>query len=88
MLKVIKISAIWCNGCLVMNKIWNDILKNNSVLTISLDYDIDYLEVEKYNVGKILPVFIFYKDNIEVERVVGERSFKEMKELTEQLLNE
>ena len=81
-MKVIKISAIWCSGCLVMNKVWNNILKNYTIETEELDYDMDYLEVEKYNPGDILPVFIFFNDNYEeIRRVVGEVSEKKMKEI-------
>ncbi len=83
MLRVVKISAIWCNGCLVMNKIWNNILKNKDIETISLDYDMDYDEVKKYNPGNILPIFIFFIDDVEKERVVGEKKESEMLEIVE-----
>lgn len=78
-MNVIKISAIWCSGCLVMNKIWGNILKKYSIRTRELDYDMDYEEVEKYNPGDILPVFIFFDDSgVEIRRVVGEVSEKKM----------
>lgn len=83
MLRVVKISAIWCNGCLVMNKIWNNILKKKDIKTISLDYDMDYDEVRKYNPGNILPIFIFFIDDVEKERVVGEKKESEMLEIIE-----
>lgn len=73
-MKVVKINAIWCSACLIMNKIWKNVLKKYDIETINLDYDIDEEEVKKYNVGDVLPVFIFYKDDIEVCRVVGEKS--------------
>ena len=77
-MKVVKINAVWCSGCLVMNKIWKNILKSYDIETINLDYDIDEEEVSKYDVGDVLPVFIFYKDDKEVCRIVGEKSEKEM----------
>ena len=52
-MKVVKINAIWCSGCLIMNKVWNNILKKYNIETIELDYDMDEEEVEKYNPGKI-----------------------------------
>ena len=61
-MKVVKINAVWCSGCLVMNKIWNSILKSYSIETINLDYDLDEEKVLKYNPGDVLPVFIFYKN--------------------------
>ena len=27
-MKIIKVGAIWCPGCLVMKKVWNNILKD------------------------------------------------------------
>lgn len=72
-LKVIKISAVWCSGCLIMNKVWNNVLKSNNIETISLDYDIDEEEVKKYDVGSVLPVFIFLKGDVEVKRIIGEK---------------
>ena len=84
-MKVVKINAIWCSGCLVMNNVWNKILKKYNINTIELDYDMDEDEVSKYNVGDILPVFIFYKDDVEVNRVVGEVSLKEMEKIIEDI---
>ncbi|MBE6144207.1 MAG: thioredoxin family protein [Firmicutes bacterium] len=72
-MKIVKISAIWCGGCLVMNKVWENIKRNYpSIEIISLDFDMDSEEVEKYNVGEILPVTIFYKNDNEVKRINGE----------------
>lgn len=72
-MKIVKISAIWCGGCLVMHKAWKNIKKAYpNIEIISLDYDMDSEEVLKYNVGDILPVTIFYKDDLEVKRIDGE----------------
>ena len=81
-MKIIKIGAIWCPGCLVMNKIWNNILKNNDLDIIELDYDMDSEEVSKYNVGQVLPVIIFIdKDGNELERLVGEQKESKLMEV-------
>ena len=77
-MRVVKINAIWCSGCLVMNKIWKNINKKYEIETLDLDYDMDEDEVSKYNVGDILPVFIFYDGDREVDRLIGEVSEKEM----------
>ena len=84
-MKVVKINAIWCSGCLVMNKIWKNILKSKNIETINLDYDMDEAEVKKYNVGDVLPVFIFYKDDKEVKRIVGEKSEEELLKIIEEV---
>ena len=81
-MKIIKIGAVWCPGCLVMNKIWNKIIKDSSLEIISLDYDMDSDEVFKYDVGKILPVIIFVDNNDrEIDRLVGEQKEDKILEL-------
>ena len=87
-MKVVKINAIWCSGCLIMNNVWNKILKNYDIETVTLDYDVDEEEVKNYDVGKILPVFIFYKDDKEVKRIIGEVSYNEMENVVKELLSE
>ena len=87
-MKVVKINAIWCSGCLIMNNVWNKILNNYNIETITLDYDVDEEEVKKYDVGNILPVFIFYDGDKEVKRVVGELSYNEMEKVVKELLDE
>lgn len=73
-MKIVKIGALWCPGCLVMKKIWNNINSKYELDITELDYDIDHNEVLKYNVGEILPVVIFVsKDGFELERLVGEQ---------------
>ena len=75
-MKIIKIGAVWCPGCLVMKKVWKNITKDYSNLIIEdLDYDMDFDEVKKYNPGKILPVIIFLSDDgKEIDRLIGEQS--------------
>lgn len=84
-MKVIKITALWCSGCLIMNKVWNEVLEKRNIETVSLDYDMDEDEVTKYNPGKILPVFIFFKDDKEVQRVIGEKTVDEMINIIDEL---
>ncbi len=84
-MKVIKITAIWCSACLIMNKIWKEILKKYDIETIELDLDMDEEEVKKYNPGSILPVFIFEKDGVEIKRIVGEAKELELIKIIEEL---
>ena len=81
-MKIVKIGAIWCPGCLVMKKIWKNIENNYNDLEIEeLDYDMDSLEVGKYNPGKVLPVVIFMSsDGLELERLVGEQKEETLRE--------
>lgn len=84
-MKVIKITALWCSGCLIMNKVWNQVLEQKQIETINLDYDMDEDEVAKYNPGKILPVFIFEKNGEEIKRVIGEKTVDEMLNIINEL---
>ncbi len=82
-MRVVKINAVWCSGCLVMNKVWKKVNEKFLFDTIDLDYDIDEEEVLKYNPGNILPIFIFFNGDRELFRIVGEVSESEMIEKIE-----
>ena len=75
-MKIIKIGAIWCPGCLVMKKIWKNIKANYPDLELEeLDLDMDSETVKKYNPGKVLPIHIFLDSRgMEIERITGEVS--------------
>ncbi|MBQ3298123.1 MAG: thioredoxin family protein [Bacilli bacterium] len=77
-MKVVKIGAIWCGGCLVMNKTWNKLKDNYQFDYEELDYDMDEEEVTKYSPGKVLPVFIFIDKDKEIDRLTGEFSYEEL----------
>lgn len=60
-MKVIKIGAVWCSGCLVMKSRWEEIEKKNPWLKTEYhDYDNDQEKIGKYNIkAEKLPVFLF-----------------------------
>ena len=62
-----------------------NILKRYNIETINLDIDIDEDEVKKYNIGDVLPVFIFYKDDREITRIIGEKSEEELVKIIEEI---
>lgn len=76
-MKIVKISAIWCGACLIMNKVWNKIKENYDFEDIELDFDMDEEETLKYNPGDVLPVFIIFDNDKEVLRITGEFSYDE-----------
>ncbi len=81
-MKIIRINAIWCGGCIVMHKVWKQIEEDYpNIEMIEYDYDMDEEEVKKYEVGNILPVAIFYKDNQEVARLNGEKTKEEIEDI-------
>ena len=77
-MKLIKIGAIWCSGCLVMNKVWNKLIKEYNFSYETYDIDMDEDEVEKYNVGEKLPVSIVMENDKEIKRFIGEYSYSDM----------
>ena len=77
-MRVVKIGAIWCGGCLVMNKVWNKLLKNYSFDYTELDLDMDEDEVKKYNPGDKLPIFIVLDGDKEINRYIGEFSYDDL----------
>ena len=86
-MKIIKINAMWCPGCLITKSIWQEIEKEYpSHEYINLDYDLDEEKIEKYKIGDILPVVIIKNDNQEIKRIIGEKNKKEILKELEDLL--
>lgn len=78
-MKVVKIGASWCSGCIIMKKRWKEIEKLRTFESEYYDFDIyeDMLK-EKYNIGDKLPIFIFLNNNKEVKRLIGEPSIDDI----------
>jgi thiol-disulfide isomerase/thioredoxin len=77
--ELVVISAVWCPSCLILNKNLKKLNEENLDIKINkLDFDLDEDEVEEYNVGDKLPVVVFKKDNQEVSRLIGEKSYDEL----------
>ncbi len=75
-MRIVKIGSMTCTSCIIMNNVMNKIKNNYSIETEELDYDFD--DIEKYNVGKILPIIIFYDGDKEIKRLEGEHSYSEI----------
>ena len=75
-MKLVKISAMWCMSCIIMNNLLDDVLSKYNVLfdTEDIDYDMDSSLVSLYDVGSVLPVYILMDSSLEVARLVGEVS--------------
>lgn len=85
-MEIIKIGAMWCPGCIVMKKIIKQIEEEYKLEIKSLDLDFDEEEVKEYNVGDTLPVIIVNKDGKEIKRIIGEKSYQELKSLLEEVM--
>lgn len=85
-MKVLKFGAVWCSGCLVMKPRWKKIEEDNAWLkTEYYDYDTDKEMVEKYQIDKTLPTFIFLdKEEKELLRLNGEIDKGKLIELIKQ----
>jgi len=73
-MKVLKIGAIWCQGCLVMKPRWAEVEQENPWLETEMyDYDEDMEIIKKYNISQELPCCIFLdKKGNELLRLHGE----------------
>lgn len=73
-MKIIRVNAIWCPACIVMKKIWKEIeTEYQDIEYVDLDYDFDEEKVIPLEVGKVLPVAIFYQNDKEISRLNGEK---------------
>ena len=81
-MKVIRINAMWCGGCLSMHKVWKKVeTEYPNIEIVNYDYDMDEDIVKDYNPGTLLPVAIFFDGDKEVERLNGEKTFEEIIEI-------
>lgn len=82
-MKIVKVSAMWCPACLIVDKEINKIkLDYPNIEILEYDYDFDCEEIKYYNVGEILPVLIFLdKDSNELTRIVGEKKYQDIEKV-------
>ena len=87
-MKIVKIGAMWCPGCIVMHKVWSQIEKEyDGIEIVTYDLDMDSEEVEKYEVGSTLPVIIFYEDDVEYKRLIGEKKYNDIADVILEMRN-
>jgi len=77
-MKIVKIGALWCPACLIVNKSLDKLKDNYNVEIENIDYDFDEDKVSMYDVGETLPVLVFIKDDKEVDRLIGEKTYEEI----------
>lgn len=79
-MKLIKYSADWCAPCKNLSRILKD---------MSLEYEeVDVMENPDEIVAlgiKSIPVLRFLKDGVEVKRLVGEKSKKQIQEVLDEM---
>ena len=82
-MKLVRISSMWCTSCIVTKSDWDNIKENYEYE--EYDYDMDEDKVKEFDVGKILPVIIVFKDDKEVLRIVGEKKKEEIEKMLGEL---
>ena len=81
-MKIVKINSLGCPSCIIMNKVFNQVKEKYNFDLEELDYDFD--EIEEYNPGNILPIYIFYKEDKEINRLCGEHKLEEFEKIFEE----
>ena len=84
-MKVVLITAIWCPSCIIMRPRYYQYFKNLNIEINELDFDDDEKEIEKYKIGRTLPVCIVLNGEEEVIKIIGEKSEKELNKLLSNL---
>ena len=79
MIKLVRISAIWCSSCILTKKDWDEIKQDYTYE--EYDYDIDEDKIVKFNFGNTLTVIIVFKDGVEINRIVGEKTKEQILEV-------
>lgn len=87
-MKVVKIGSLACMSCIVMDQIFDKVKSDYDFEFVSYDYDFDEDKVKEFDLGKTLPVYIFYNGEKEIGRIIGEKSEKEFRKEIERFINE
>lgn len=74
-MKIVKISSLGCPSCIIMNKVFNKVKENYTFDLEEYDYDLD--DIEEFNAGTKMPVYIFYNNGKEITRLIGEHKIEE-----------
>ena len=81
-IKIVKVSAVWCPACLIMHSRYEKIKKLYPDFEyIDYDYDLDEEIIDQYNIGTTLPVLIILDNNKELDRIIGEKTVEQISEV-------
>jgi thioredoxin 1 len=86
-LAVVDFWAEWCEPCHVMSAYVGFLAAeyDGRVLTTALDVDENQETSEKYDIMG-LPTLVFFRDGLEVDRIVGVVNYQELRQRTENWL--
>lgn len=72
-MKIVKIGSLACTSCIIMDNIFNKIKDDYNFIYEEYDYDLDEDKIKKYDLGKILPIYIIFEGEKELGRIIGEK---------------
>lgn len=73
-------------SCLAMKRVWRKVLPDfPDTEIIDYDFDQDKEAIEQYSIGDILPELIVFSGDVEVKRIIGEKSKKEFRKILEDI---
>lgn len=85
-MKIVRVTAMWCMSCLAMKRVWRKVLPDfPDTEIIDYDFDQDKEAIEQYSIGDILPELIVFSGDVEVKRIIGEKSKKEFRKILEDI---
>lgn len=87
MVKMLDFWAQWCAPCRLMSPIVDELAKEYNVEKVDVDTEEGNELAKQYNI-KGIPTFIFLKDDMEVDRIVGSVSKESLTKLLGEVLNE
>lgn len=78
-MKVVIVSALWCQSCLFMRKHFKTWMSlHPEIEFVQADLDLDEPLIESYGPFKVLPTVLLFRDDHLLDRWVGEKSVDEM----------
>lgn len=89
-MKIIRISSLWCSSCIVTYKDFKKLKESYKNFDyVEYDYDESPDIVEKYKIGKIIPVLIIEDNNgAEITRIIGEKKYQEIEQIIKDVVYE
>ena len=83
-MRIVKITSLGCPSCIVMNKVFNRIKEKYNFILEEYDYDFD--DIESFEAGNIMPVYIIFKNEKEIYRLCGEHTLEEFEDAIKKVM--
>lgn len=77
-MKIKIVTAAWCHACLLMKKRIKEFQKTHDVQFEFIDLDFESEKLIGLEIGKVLPVYFIYQNEVFVKRFIGEKTLEEL----------